>query len=976
MSPTSETANGRRRLVIVESPAKAKTIKGYLGPGYVVEASVGHIRDLPSGAAEVPARYKGQPWARLGVNVDADFEPLYVVNSDKKDQVRKLKELLAGSDELYLATDEDREGEAIAWHLKEVLKPQVPVRRMVFHEITRDAIRAAVNNPRELNQLLVEAQETRRILDRLYGYEVSPVLWKKVMPRLSAGRVQSVATRLVVERERERIAFRSAEYWDLTGTFTTVPGDGSFDARLTSVDGRRVAQGRDFGPDGQLRNPAQVQQLSEENARALAAALQDAAFAVRSVESKPYRRSPYAPFRTTTLQQESSRKLGMGAKATMQVAQRLYENGFITYMRTDSTTLSDTAVAAARAQVTQLYGADYLPDRPRVYASKVKNAQEAHEAIRPSGDRFRTPAETGLTGDQYRLYELIWKRTVASQMKDAVGQSVAVRVAGRSADGRDCEFSATGKVITFHGFLKAYVEGADDPGADLDDRERRLPPVSEGDALAAERIAADGHSTKPPARYTEATLVKELEEREIGRPSTYATIIGTILDRRYVFKKGTALVPSFLSFAVVNLLEQHFGRLVDYDFTARMEDDLDRIATGDAEAVPWLRRFYFGEDGGQAVRGGAADAGNGDGDHLGGLKELVTDLGAIDAREISSFPVGEGIVLRVGRYGPYVEAPPDPGAGPDEPAKRADVPDDLPPDELTTELAKELLAKPSGDFELGADPGTGHQIVARDGRYGPYVTEVLPEGTPTTGKNAVKPRTASLLKSMSLESVTLDDALRLLSLPRVVGVDPESDQEITAQNGRYGPYLRKGTDSRSLSSEEQIFTITLDEALAIYRQPKQRGRAAAKPPLKELGDDPVTGRPVVVKDGRFGPYVTDGETNATLRRDDDPGTITAERGFELLAEKRAKGPAKGPAKKTAKKAVKKAAKKAPAKSTAKKAATKTATKTATKAAAAKKAPAKKTAATSPGNGAKPPGNGANAKAADRATPAEPRPDAG
>ncbi|WP_059010597.1 type I DNA topoisomerase [Streptomyces specialis] len=939
MSPTSETANGGRRLVIVESPAKAKTIKGYLGPGYVVEASVGHIRDLPSGAAEVPAKYKGQPWARLGVNVDEDFEPLYVVNSDKKDQVRKLKELLADSDELYLATDEDREGEAIAWHLKEVLKPKVPVRRMVFHEITRDAIRAAVDNPRELNQLLVDAQETRRILDRLYGYEVSPVLWKKVMPRLSAGRVQSVATRLVVERERERIAFRSAEYWDLTGTFTPVPGDGSFEARLTAVDGLRVAQGRDFGPDGQPRNPGQVQQLSEDSARALAAALADTAFAVRSVESKPYRRSPYAPFRTTTLQQEASRKLGMGAKATMQVAQRLYENGFITYMRTDSTTLSDTAVSAARAQVTQLYGAEYLPDRPRVYASKVKNAQEAHEAIRPSGDRFRTPAETGLTGDQYRLYELIWKRTVASQMKDAVGQSVAVRVAGTSADGRDCEFGASGKVITFHGFLKAYVEGADDPNAELDDRERRLPAVAEGDPLDARDITADGHATKPPARYTEASLVKELEEREIGRPSTYASIIGTILDRRYVFKKGTALVPSFLSFAVVNLLEQHFGRLVDYDFTAKMEDDLDRIATGDAEAVPWLRRFYFGEAGGEAVGGGAADAGNGDGDHLGGLKELVTDLGAIDAREISSFPVGEGIVLRVGRYGPYVEAPPEPDGEPGEPGKRADVPDDLPPDELTVDLAKELLAKPSGDFELGTDPDTGHQIVARDGRYGPYVTEVLPEGTPTTGKNAVKPRTASLLKSMALDAVTLQDALKLLSLPRVVGTDPESGQEITAQNGRYGPYLKKGTDSRSLATEEQLFTVTLDEALAIYAQPKQRGRAAAKPPLKELGADPVTGRPVVVKDGRFGPYVTDGETNATLRRDDDPETITPERGYELLAEKRAKGPAKKTAaKKTA--AKKTAAKKAPAKKTAAK---KTTAKTAAKKTTAKTAAAKKTA---------------------------------
>ncbi|WP_405999458.1 type I DNA topoisomerase [Streptomyces sp. NBC_00829] len=925
MSPTSETAQGGRRLVIVESPAKAKTIKGYLGPGYVVEASVGHIRDLPNGAAEVPEKYTGEV-RRLGVDVEHDFQPIYVVNADKKAQVRKLKEQLAESDELYLATDEDREGEAIAWHLLEVLKPKVPVHRMVFHEITKDAIRDAVANPRELNQRMVDAQETRRILDRLYGYEVSPVLWKKVMPRLSAGRVQSVATRLVVERERERIAFRSAEYWDLTGTFSTGrAGDASdpstLSARLNTVDGRRVAQGRDFGADGRLKSD-QVLHLDETNARALAAALADASFAVRSVESKPYRRSPYAPFRTTTLQQEASRKLGFGAKATMQVAQKLYENGFITYMRTDSTTLSDTAVSAARAQVTQLYGANYLPEKPRVYAGKVKNAQEAHEAIRPSGDRFRTPAETGLTGDQFRLYELIWKRTVASQMKDAVGNSVTVRIGGRASDGRDAEFTASGKTITFHGFMKAYVEGADDPNAELDDRERRLPQVSEGDALSAEEISVDGHATKPPARYTEASLVKELEEREIGRPSTYASIIGTILDRGYVFKKGTALVPSFLSFAVVNLLEKHFGRLVDYDFTARMEDDLDRIARGEAQAVPWLRRFYFGE-GDDA--GAASGVGNGDGDHLGGLKELVTDLGAIDAREISSFPVGSGIVLRVGRYGPYIER----GEKDAEGHQRADVMDDLAPDELTVEYAEELLAKPSGDFELGADPVSGNQIVAKDGRYGPYVTEILPEGTPKTGKNAVKPRTASLFKSMELDTVTLQDALKLMSLPRVVGTDAEG-VEITAQNGRYGPYLKKGTDSRSLETEDQLFNITLEEALAIYSQPKQRGRAAAKPPLKELGTDPVSERPVVVKDGRFGPYVTDGETNATLRTGDSVEDITPERGYELLAEKRAKGPAK----KTAKKAP---AKKAPAKKAA-------ATKTAAKKTVAKKTAAKKTAA--------------------------------
>jgi DNA topoisomerase-1 len=929
LSPTRDTAKGGRRLVIVESPAKAKTIKGYLGPGYVVEASVGHIRDLPNGAAEVPAEYKGQPWARLGVNVDSDFQPIYVVNADKKAQVKKLKDLLKDSDELFLATDEDREGEAIAWHLQEILKPKVPVHRMVFHEITKDAIQEAVRNPRELNQRLVDAQETRRILDRLYGYEVSPVLWKKVMPRLSAGRVQSVATRLVVERERERMAFRTSSYWDLTGTFDTGrAGDASdpstLNARLIAVDGRRVAQGRDFDAStGALKSGSNVLHLDEANARELAAALADSQFSVRSVESKPYRRSPYAPFRTTTLQQEASRKLGFGAKATMQVAQKLYENGFITYMRTDSTTLSETAVRAARAQVTQLYGADYLPDKPRVYAAKVKNAQEAHEAIRPSGDRFRTPAETGLTGDQFRLYELIWMRTVASQMKDAVGHSVTVKVAGSSADGRDAEFSASGKIITFHGFLKAYVEGADDPNAELDDRERRLPQVAEGDPLAADEITADGHSTKPPARYTEASLVKELEEREIGRPSTYATILGTILDRGYVFKKGTALVPTFLSFAVVNLLEKHFGWLVDYDFTASMEDDLDRIARGEAQSVPWLRRFYFGAEG---QEGGASSAvtgnGNGDGDHLGGLKELVEDLGAIDAREISSFPVGDGIVLRVGRYGPYVEK----GERGEEDHRRADVPDDMPPDEMTVEFAEEMFAKPSGDFELGTDPATGREIIAKDGRYGPYVTEVLPEDTPKTGKNAVKPRTASLLKSMSLDTVTLEDALKLMSLPRVVGADAEG-VEITAQNGRYGPYLKKGTDSRSLETEEQLFSITLDEALAIYAQPKARGRAAAKPPLKELGTDPVSERPVVVKDGRFGPYVTDGETNATLRQDDDVEGITPERGYELLAEKRAKSPAKKTAKKAAP-AKKAAAKKAPA---------------AKKAAAKKAAPTKKTA---------------------------------
>ena len=869
---------GGNKLVIVESPAKAKTIAGYLGPGYIVESSIGHIRDLPNKAAEIPARYKDEPWARLGVNVDRDFEPLYVVNADKKAQVKRLKELLAEADELYLATDEDREGEAIAWHLREELKPTIPVKRMVFNEITKEAIRHAAQHTRDLNLRLVDAQETRRILDRLYGYEVSPVLWKKVMPSLSAGRVQSVATRLVVERERERIAFTPAEYWGLKAVFAVLTGtDGAdpttFPATLATVDGDRVAQGRDFTSQGVLRSPKGVRHLDEETARGLAERLAGAQYTVRSVERKPYRRSPYAPFRTTTLQQEASRKLGLSAKQTMQVAQRLYENGYITYMRTDSTTLSESAIAAARAQVARLYGDNYLPDKPRTYTSKVKNAQEAHEAIRPAGDTFRTPAETGLSGVELRLYELIWKRTIASQMKDAVGESVSVRVAGTSTAGEQVEFSATGKIITFHGFLKAYVEGTDDPQAELDDRERRLPPLTEGDPLHAQSVDAEGHSTRPPARYTEASLVKELEEREIGRPSTYATIIGTILERGYVFKKGTALVPSFLAFAVVQLLERHFSHLVDYDFTARMEDVLDAIARGEAERVPWLRRFYFGADG-QI-----------------GLKELVNEhLGDIDPKEISSFPLPDSdIVLRVGRYGPYLERN----------GQRVNVPDDLAPDELTKERAEELFAQPNGDRELGKDPETGRTIVAKNGRFGPYVTEVIeeteaeaeeakPKGRKKTA--APKPRTASLLKSMSLETITLEDALKLLSLPRIVGeIDGE---QVTAQNGRFGPYLKKGSESRSLETEEQLFTVTIEEAKELFAQPKKRRTRAAAPPLRELGPDPVTGKPMVIKEGRFGPYVTDGESNASLRKGDDVESLTPERAAELLAERRAKAPAK------------------------------------------------------------------------------------
>jgi len=906
---------GGNRLVIVESPAKAKTIAGYLGPGYTVESSIGHIRDLPTKAAEIPARYKGEPWARLGVDVDHDFEPIYVVNTDKKSHVKKLKELMAQADELYLATDEDREGEAIAWHLREELKPKIPVRRMVFNEITKDAIRRAADNTRDLNLRLVDAQETRRILDRLYGYEVSPVLWKKVMPKLSAGRVQSVATRLVVERERERIAFTPAEYWGLKAVFDTLGGSGdgpsTFTAALVSVDGDRVAVGRDFTSEGVLRTPKGMLHLDEEAARGLAERLSGGEFSVRTVERKPYRRSPYAPFRTTTLQQEASRKLGLSAKQTMQVAQRLYENGFITYMRTDSTTLSESALAAARGQATRLYGADYIPPKPRIYSSKVKNAQEAHEAVRPAGDTFRTPAQTGLTGAEFRLYELIWKRTVASQMKDAVGESVTVKVAGTSSTGEQVEFTATGKIITFHGFLKAYVEGSDDPEAELDDRERRLPPVEEGRPLKAENVEAEGHATRPPARYTEASLVKELEDREIGRPSTYASIIGTILDRGYVFKKGSALVPSFLAFAVVQLLERHFGNLVDYDFTARMEDMLDGIARGEAERVPWLRRFYYGAE--QET----------------GLKDLVSDhLSEIDPREVSSFPIpGTDIVMRVGRYGPYMERD---GA-------RVNVPEDLAPDELTPERAEELFAAPSGDRELGTDPQTGRTVVVKSGRFGPYVTEVLPEPAESAeeaeqkkgkakakAKQAEKPRTASLLKSMTPETVTLEDALRLLSLPRVVG---ELDGEpVTAQNGRFGPYLKKGTDSRSLETEEQMFTVTLEEAKELFAKPKQRGRRAAAAPLRELGTDPATGQKMVVKDGRFGPYVTDGETNASLRKGDEVESITDERAAELLAERRAKAPAK-------KTAAKKPAAKKPA---AKKTASKSTTATAAKKPAAKK----------------------------------------
>jgi DNA topoisomerase-1 len=884
---TSARKNSGRTLVIVESPAKAKKIGEYLGKGYDVDASVGHIRDLPS-PRDMPADMKKGPYAKFAVDVDNGFDAYYVVDPDKRKKVAELKRLLKGADELLLATDEDREGEAIAWHLLEVLKPKVPVRRMVFHEITKEAIIRAARETRQLDTRLVDAQETRRILDRLYGYEVSPVLWRKVRQGLSAGRVQSVATRIVVERERERMAFRAASYWDVEGDFApTSTATQAFTARLSMVDGSRVATGRDFGDDGALKNP-KVAHLDEAAAHLIAdAVMDDTTVTVTDVAEKPYTRRPYAPFTTSTLQQEASRKLRLSSKNAMRVAQRLYENGYITYMRTDSTTLSEAALTAARGQARDMYGVEYVPDSPRRYEKKVKNAQEAHEAIRPAGDTFRTPAQVAgeLRGEEFAMYELIWKRTVASQMADARGSTATVKLGGTLADGRVVEFSASGTVITFRGFLAAYEEGRDDDStarALAADEERRLPKLSAGTPLDVLRAEAGVNS------------------------------------------RGSALIPTWLAFAVTRLLEEHFTKLVDYDFTASMEEDLDRIANGEEQRVNWLRRFYFGEEATSVE----------------GLRHLVDDLGEIDAREISTISIGEGIVVRVGRYGPYVEeiipAGVDPATGEVaegaiDQVRRATINSDIAPDEMTAAIARELLEAAADDGRvLGQDPVTGRDIVAKAGRYGPYVSEVLPEDVAALkGKSKVKARTASLFKDMSLATLDLDTALQLLTLPRVVGKDPADGEEITAQNGRYGPYLKKGTDSRSIQTESQLFSITLQEALAIYAKPKERGRAAA-PPLKELGDDPVSGRPMVVKEGRFGPYVTDGETNATLRKDDEPEAITSERGSELLAEKRARGPV------TRKRAAKKATtKKATVK---KKATTKKATvkKTATKKGTAKK----------------------------------------
>ncbi|WP_375486943.1 type I DNA topoisomerase [uncultured Mycobacterium sp.] len=910
-------SNGRngsaRRLVIVESPTKARKLAGYLGSDYIVESSRGHIRDLPRAAADVPAKYKSEPWARLGVNVDADFEPLYIISPDKKSTVNELKARLKDADELYLATDGDREGEAIAWHLLETLKPRIPVKRMVFHEITEPAIRAAAEHPRDLDNDLVDAQETRRILDRLYGYEVSPVLWKKVAPKLSAGRVQSVATRIIVQRERERMAFRSAEYWDVVAELDASVSDPSatpptFNARLSSVDGLRVATGRDFDSSGALRKPDEVVVLDQASAGGIAEGLRGGQLTVASAEEKPYTRKPYPPFMTSTLQQEAGRKLRFSAERTMSVAQRLYENGYITYMRTDSTTLSESAINAARTQARQLYGEEYVSPSPRQYTRKVKNAQEAHEAIRPAGETFATPdavRRDGVADDEFRLYELIWQRTVASQMADARGTTLSLRITGESGD-RQVVFSASGRTITFPGFLKAYVETVDElAGGEADDAERRLPHLSEGQRLDATEVTPDQHATNPPPRYTEASLVRALEELGIGRPSTYSSIIKTIQDRGYVHKKGSALVPSWVAFAVTGLLEQHFSRLVDYDFTAAMEDELDEIAAGHEHRTAWLSNFYFGGDHG--VPESVARSG--------GLKKLVgVNLEGIDAREVNSIKLfddaqGRPVYVRVGKNGPYLERMVVGEDGELTP-QRANLNGTLTPDELTLEKAEELFATPQEGRVLGVDPETGHEIVAKEGRYGPYVTEILPEepdddGAPAKkGKKPTrpKPRTGSLLRSMDLQTVTLEDALKLLSLPRVVGVDPQTGEEITAQNGRYGPYLKRGNDSRSLGTEDQIFTITLGEALKIYAEPKRRGRqSASAPPLRELGTDPASGRQMVVKEGRFGPYVTDGETNASLRKGDDVLSLTDERAAELLADRRARGPVKRTVKRTTRK---------------------------------------------------------------------------
>jgi len=914
-----------KKLVIVESPTKMRSIQGYLGDGYQVLSSVGHIRDLAD-KKDIPADDK-KAYGKYSIDVENDFDPYYVVSDRKTKTVAELRRALKSADEVLLATDEDREGEAIAWHLLETLKPKVPVKRMVFHEITKDAIQAAVGNTRELDLALVDAQETRRILDRLYGWDVSPVLWYKVKSGLSAGRVQSAATRMVVERERERMAFVSAEYWDVESQAASAGA--AFGVRLVRVDGGQLARGTDFDDAGKLKKAVVV--LSEADAEALATAVDAAGTAtVTKVEAKPGTRSPYAPFTTSTLQQEAGRKLSMSAKQAMSVAQRLYEKGYITYMRTDSVALSTQAIQAARSQAVALYGDSAVPLKPRVYKSKSKNAQEAHEAIRPSGETFRTPASvsSGLDREEQRLYDLIWKRTVASQMSDAKYETTTVTLEAQAA-GKRVEFTASGTVYTFKGFLEAYEEGRDEKrNAQDSSAEQSLPAVAVGDELAMSESVAKGHRTTPKPRYTEASLVKALEEHGIGRPSTFASIIGTVIDRGYATKRGQALVPTWLAFSVVRLLEQHFADLIDYDFTAALEDDLDAIARGEQKRVEWLKSFYYGSE--KQV----------------GLRQVVDNLGEIDARALNSTPITDDATLRFGKYGPYLEVV-DP-ANPEAKPRIVNVPEDLAPDELTAEKARELIDAPvAGDRVLGENPENGKIIVVKDGRFGPYVQENDPvsdddavdEATgevvekpkkKTKKETAPKPRTASLFRSMSVDTIDLDTALQLLSLPRVVGTDPATGEEITAQNGRFGPYLKKGTDSRSLESESQIFDVTLEKALELYAQPKYGARKASSA-LKEFEADPVSGKPIRIRDGRFGAYVTDGETNVTIPRGQTPDDITFEIAVQMLADKRAKGPApkRGAKKAPAKKAP---AKKAPAKAAAKKAPAK-------KASAKKAAPA-------------------------------------
>ena len=862
------------KLVIVESPAKARKIGGFLGDDYVVEASVGHIRDLPQRAADIPKEYKKIAWAKEGVNIEEGFEPLYVINPDKKAKVSELKALMKDADELILATDEDREGEAIAWHLIEVLRPKIPIRRMVFHEITKEAIKKAAEETRDLDYRLVDAQETRRVLDRLYGYRLSPVLWKKVMPRISAGRVQSVATRLIVERERERMAFISSKWWDLTAQC-----EAGFNARLLSLDGKRVAATNDFDANGGLKEKsvANILLLDEAGANELVQSLTGKSLTVKSTEESPRTERPKAPFTTSTMQQDAGSRLGWGAQLTMRVAQRLYENGYITYMRTDSVTLSQSAIESARSSAKSLYGADYIPATPRVYEGKSKNAQEAHEAIRPAGETFRTPGELApeLSRDEFSLYDLIWKRTIASQMSDAKKMQMRVDFDVETKTGGAAIFRANGSVVTFPGFLAAYEEIVEDKSGDDESAEtdKRLPAMAVGDSIKVSNYICEGHETKPPARYTEPTLVKKLEELGIGRPSTFASIMSTIQDRGYVAKRGRALVPTFLAFSVTGLLEQHFGKLVDYEFTASMEEDLDRIANGEEDRITWLTKFFFGTEGNP------------------GLEALAADLGAIDAQQINTMKMGEDIEIRVGRYGAYIQK----GIGDDR--KFANIPETMAPDELTLQVAIDLLAQPSGERELGIHPETNLPLLAKSGRFGPYITEVFPEPEmvvdkktgelkkPRKKKDAPKPKTASLLSTMTLDTITIEDALKLMSLPRTLG-DYEA-VPITVQNGRYGPYMTHGTDSRTLTSEDQLFAITLDEAIELYKQPKVRRRGVAKPPLKDLGIDPASQKPVLVKDGRFGIYITDGETNATLRRGDNVEFLTLERGLELLAGRRA-----------------------------------------------------------------------------------------